>query len=886
VLARFAGQASLALRNATLYEAAEERRREAESLAELGRAVASLDPRHVLETIAARIPDLAGTPGGAVALVMDDGRVRFAAYRGLPAEFAAFEPRHPRDGVTASAISERRPVWSADVLNDPAVALSPPSRDFIETHGRRAVLAVPIVGGERALGALVAVRSEAGPFTPEQVRRLEAAAAHAAVAIENARLYEEAETRRREAEIVARITRSVGASLDLDRILQQVAEGARELCRSDMARIALPEAGSEGMTFRYWVGARYPGYAGVRVEAGQGVGGQVMVTGQPFRTDDWVRDPRISKETLHVVQAEGVVAMLAVPIRIAERIEGLLYVENRSPRPFVERDEVVLTQLADQAALALHNARLFAGEQEARRVAERSEERFREGEALFRGAFEGAATGMVLQAPDGRYLRANRVFCEMIGYSEAELWTRTWQELTHPADLSTEPNERLLRREISSYTLEKRYRHRDGHDVWALVGVALVRDGQGQPQYFVVQVQDITERKHSAAVRERLEGELRQAQKMEAIGRLSGGIAHDFNNLLAVIMGHSELLASRLTEADPAQQDAEMIRRASERAAELTRQLLAFGRRQPQEPRVLDLNALVTSLLSMLQRLIGADVQLVTRLAPDLGRVRADPGQIEQVLMNLVVNARDSMPQGGRLTLTTDNVLLGASGDVSPVGPAAQAHVRLGVEDTGIGMSEETQAHVFEPFFTTKGPDKGTGLGLSTAYGIVSQHQGRIEVRSGLGQGTTFWVYLPRIEEPLSAPVAPTTRAHLPGGSETILLVEDEKAVRELARQLLVGRGYTVLEAASGESALQLVHRHPDPIHLVLTDVVMPGMSGPELAERLAVLRPKTRVLYMSGYAEEALRRSGEASSEVRLLPKPFTMAALAGAVRAALDCA
>jgi signal transduction histidine kinase len=364
VLARFAGQAALALRNATLFEEARQRRREAEGLADLARSLASLDTQQVLDTIVARLPDVLEAPV-AVALV-SNGLWRFASLPGVPARFLAFEPRHPRDGAIATAISERRPVWSADILTDPAFDLSPSTRRFVESTGLRAVLAVPIVAGEQVLGALITSRAKPGPFTRDQTRLLETAAAHAAVALANARSFEEAQRQRREAEVVARIARTVSGSLDLDAILQNVVDGARELCGSDLARIALRDPRSGAMVFRYWVNARYPGYEPVRVEAGQGVGGQVMVTGRPFRTDDWIHDPRISKEARRGVEAEEIAAMLAVPIRIGEQIEGLLYVDNRVPRPFTDRDETVLMQLADHAAVAIHDAWLFAEAREAR----------------------------------------------------------------------------------------------------------------------------------------------------------------------------------------------------------------------------------------------------------------------------------------------------------------------------------------------------------------------------------------------------------------------------------------------------------------------------------------------------------------------------------------
>jgi signal transduction histidine kinase len=378
--------------------------------------------------------------------------------------------------------------------------------------------------------------------------------------------------------------------------------------------------------------------------------------------------------------------------------------------------------------------------------------------------------------------------------------------------------------------------------------------------------------------------QLTQARKMEAIGRLAGGIAHDFNNLLTVLIGRSQLLLRRLGAQDPIRSDIELMEQTADRAADLTRQLLAFSRKQVLQPAVLDLNAVVTNMAEMLRRLIGEDIALVTALDPTLGSVKADPGQIEQLVMNLVANARDAMAKGGRLTLETANAELDGvyarhHVDVHP-GP----HVMLAVSDTGIGMTPETQAHIFEPFFTTKGPGVGTGLGLATVYGIVKQSGGHIWVYSEPERGTTFRIYLPRVEEAID-PLAP--RPDLPErtqGHETILLVEDELAVRNLVRDVLRARGYTVLEAQHGREALLICERHSGPIHLLLTDVVMPEMSGRELVNRLAPRRPTMSVIYMSGYTDTAVAQDGVLDAGTTFLQKPFTPAALARKIRQVLD--
>ena len=380
------------------------------------------------------------------------------------------------------------------------------------------------------------------------------------------------------------------------------------------------------------------------------------------------------------------------------------------------------------------------------------------------------------------------------------------------------------------------------------------------------------------------QGQLEQAQKMDAIGRLAGGVAHDFNNLLTVILGRTDILLHPLKPEDPMRRGIELIQRTAGRAAELTRQLLAFSRKQVLDPVVLDLSAVTTDMKDLLGRLIGEDIALLTTPTPGLGRVKADRGQIEQVVMNLAVNARDAMPQGGRLILETANVELDDEYVRRHVGARPGPHVMLAVSDTGTGIPREIQAQIFEPFFTTKEQGKGTGLGLATVYGIVKQSGGYIEVDSEPGQGTTFRIYLPRLDA-AAATVDRTARpVAAAGGTETILLVEDEEGVRELARDILRASGYTVLEARNGGEALLLCERHQGPLDMLLTDVVMPRMSGRELAERLGPLRPDLSVLYMSGYTDDAVIRHGVLAPGTAFLQKPFTPAALVQRVRETLD--
>ena len=392
------------------------------------------------------------------------------------------------------------------------------------------------------------------------------------------------------------------------------------------------------------------------------------------------------------------------------------------------------------------------------------------------------------------------------------------------------------------------------------------------------------ERKRAEEALRSSEERLRQAQKMEAVGRLAGGVAHDFNNLLTVITSYSALLLEDLGSDDPKRDDVDQIRKAAEGAAALTRQLLAFSRQQVLQPKALDLKATVAGTEKLLKRLIGEDIQLTTVLARDLGVVKADPGQIEQIIINLAVNARDAMPTGGRLTIEAANVDMDEA-YVRGHAPASPGrYVMLALSDTGIGMDEQTKARIFEPFFTTKEPGKGTGLGLATVYGIVKQSGGFIWVYSEPGHGTSFKVYLPRVDEPAEAAAAATATAEPRGGTETVLVVEDAASVRMVTRQVLERFGYVVLEAPNGETALRLAAKHHGPIHLLLTDVVMPGLSGRQLAGQLAELRPDMKVLYASGYADHAIVHHGILESGIAYLQKPFTPETLGRRVRQVLD--
>jgi PAS domain S-box-containing protein len=512
----------------------------------------------------------------------------------------------------------------------------------------------------------------------------------------------------------------------------------------------------------------------------------------------------------------------------------------------------------------------------------------RDSEERFRAMFDSAAIGTGVLDLDGCVVTSNPALELMLGYDKDELAGKSAAELTHPDDRDRELElfGELAQGKREEYRLEKRVLAKRGEVVWAHHTVSLVRDAFTKPRFAIAMLEDITPRKQAEDERVRLESQLRQAQKMEAVGQLAGGVAHDFNNLLTAIRGYSEFALNRLGEGNPGlRKDIEEIAKSADRASSLTRQLLAFSRKQLLQPRILQLNDVVSEVDKMLRRLIGEDIEVVTIFGRALGRVKADPGQIEQVLVNLVVNARDAMPDGGKLTIETSNVDVDEELAAAHDGLLPGRYVMLAVHDTGHGIDAATKSRLFEPFFTTKEQGKGTGLGLATVYGIVKQSGGYVIVESEPGNGAAFKVFLNRLEAGVEE-VEGILRIddERPRGSETVLLVEDEEVVRNLVREILEGNGYTVLEARNGAEALELGRQFTSPIHLLVTDVVMPKMSGRELAERLVTIHRETRVLYMSGYTDGAIGQHGVLDPHTELLQKPFTFEALAQKVRKVLD--
>jgi PAS domain S-box-containing protein len=580
----------------------------------------------------------------------------------------------------------------------------------------------------------------------------------------------------------------------------------------------------------------------------------------PLVADDVQSDPRLAP--IHeIMRQRGAVSLLLLPLIIGGEVVGSLGLDAIEPRQFSNGEVSLAWRVADQVAGVLARTQL-------------DKERL-----LLSTAIEQTAEGVIITDVEGAILYVNPAFEQITGYSRAEAVGKEPRRLLDSGKHNDAFYQELRAVTGAGQVWDGRVinKNKDGAFYTADVTISPVRDNSGAIINYVEVQRDVTREVE-------LEEQYLQAQKMEAIGQLTGGIAHDFNNLLTAINGFAELVQSRLPADSPFKGMVENILGSGQRAADLVKQLMAFSRKQVIEPKVLDLNEVMANMDKMLQRIIGEDIELKTNLSPKLWPVKVDPAQIEQVIVNLAVNARDAMPEGGRLTLETTNIALSEDYIAQHWEAQPGDYVLLGISDSGVGMSQEVQAHIFEPFFTTKEKGQGTGLGLATVFGIVKQSGGNIQVYSEEGRGTSFKIYLPVAGETSQPLIHSQDEAGIPSGSETLLLVEDDTRVRELARQVLQGQGYIVLEAQNPQEALLLSSRYTGPIQLMLTDVVMPGMTGKALAEELSQTRPDLKVLYMSGYTDSTIAHHGVLEAGVAFLQKPFSLRALARKVRAVLD--
>jgi two-component system cell cycle sensor histidine kinase/response regulator CckA len=624
--------------------------------------------------------------------------------------------------------------------------------------------------------------------------------------------------------------------------------------------IALYDPQSQLLSFPYFVDEEDP--TPVPKPLGRGLTEYVLRSGEPILATPTVFEELVQRGEVELIGAASL-DWLGVPLKSGTTCIGALVLQsyNENTR-FSERDREILKFVSQQLAAAIEHKRY--------------EEALRRSEARSRSLILSAAFGICRCTLNGRFLDVNPALINMLGQSSVE------DLLKLDARREVFVNPRELDRLAEDYGrtgslngVEVQWKRKDGRVIIVrLSGCAAISTDEPEEVLELI-AEDITDRRQ-------LEEQLRQAQKMDAVGRLAGGVAHDFNNLLMVINGYTEVLLEQLEKDSAMHNKVQSIQQAADRAATLTRQLLAFSRKQLLELKVVDVNTVVGDMERLLRPLIGENIELVTRLSTQTGRTRADAGQLEQVIMNLVVNAKDSMPEGGKLTLQTADVAVGQNYSHHRfIQPGRYAVIS--VADTGHGMDKETQSRIFEPFFTTKEKGKGTGLGLSTVYGIVKQSSGYVFAQSEVGAGTIFYVYLPRVEdsaEELSPVKAPQKEA---GGCETVLLVEDEESVRELVRVTLTARGYKVLEAENGECGLRIADDFKERIDILITDVVMPGMGGRELAKRLVSLRPGINVLYLSGYTEDAVVTQGVLGPGTAFLQKPFTLQNLAKKVREVL---
>ena len=657
-----------------------------------------------------------------------------------------------------------------------------------------------------------------------------------------------------------RIAQAAAASVGLAELLADIHTAVSELMPATNFYVALVDEEAGLLSFPYYIDERSP--PSPPRPLGRGLTEYVLRTGCSQLVTPNVHQRLVESGEVERVGAPAL-DWLGVPLRPRDRAIGVLVVQSYTGGVrYGEAEKEILEFVSTQIAMAIDR--------------KRTEELRRQSEIKYRLLFEANPESLwVFDAETLRFLAVNDAAIRKYGWSREEFMAMTILEVRPPSE--RDRIERIVRNPLPAPELRTGLRHwTKDHVVFDVEVMVDSMEFGGRPARLTM-VRDVTERK-------RLEGQLQQSQRMEAVGRLAGGVAHDFNNLLTAVMGYSDLLIEGLPADDGRRDDLEEIRKATRRGAALTQQLLAYSRRQVLQPRVIDLNAVVTGTQRLLHRLIGEHIELRAELDPGLGAVRADPAQLEQVIINLAVNARDAMPRGGQLLITTQNVLVTDADAVTRPLVASGSYVQLTVTDTGTGFDEQVLSRLFEPFFTTKGPGKGTGLGLSTVYGIVQQSGGTIDAVSTVGQGSTFTVLLPRVEAvpdgapAVAPPVAPAA------GTETILLVEDEAALRAVARRSLEGQGYRILEASDGEMALALTAAHVDRIDLLVTDVVMPGMHGREVATRIVAQRPGIRVLYMSGYTNDAIVHLGVLDPGVAFLQKPFSPDALRRKVREVLD--
>ncbi|MBI3852873.1 MAG: PAS domain S-box protein [Verrucomicrobia bacterium] len=732
-----------------------------------------------------------------------------------------------------------------------------------ETRRSASLMFAPMPIGERVVGIVSIQSYTRHAYTQNDLTTLQALADHCGGALNRIQAGEALAQHAGLAALGANVGMALTRSGSLQEVLRHCAEALVKHLDAAFARVWTLNEAEQVLELQASAGiyTHLDGSHG-RVPVGQFKIGLIAQERKPHLTNSVIGDPRVNDQEW--ARREGMVAFAGYPLLVEDRVIGVMALFAR--HPLSDTTLTALGSVADAIAVGIER--------------KRAEEALRENERRFRATFEQAAVGMSHVLPEGRFKRVNQKFCDITGYSRDELLARTIQDITHPDDLQADLKQvrRLLAGEIQTYSMEKRYIRQDGSQVWVELTVSLVRKSGGEADYFIAVIEDITNRRS-------LEMQLRQSQKMEAVGQLAGGVAHDFNNILAAMMMQTEL--ADLVEATPPEvrETLRDIRAAAERAANLTRQLLLFSRRQVMQPRLLDLNEVVTGLAKMLQRIIREDVRLQLHLHSAPLMIYADAGMLDQLLMNLAVNARDAMPNGGRLLIeTAEKTFAEEQVRLNPEATPGR-YAWLSVSDTGCGISHEVLPRIFEPFFTTKEAGQGTGLGLATVFGIVKQHRGWIKVYSEPGQGTNFQVFLPTSDASPEELADEAVQLKPHGGTETVLVVEDDAAVRMLTRVTLERQGYRVLEAANGVEAHEVWQRHRGEIALLLTDLVMPGsLSGRELARQLQVDRPELKVIFTSGYSLEIAGQELKLKAGQNFVQKPCPPYQLLDTIRHILE--
>jgi two-component system, cell cycle sensor histidine kinase and response regulator CckA len=663
-----------------------------------------------------------------------------------------------------------------------------------------------------------------------------------------------------ERQVISEVVHALNQTANLDQLLDGIHQALKKVLYAENCFVALHDSKEDTFYFPFFVDQF--DMAPPPQKVGRSCTAFVFRTGSAMLIPQSEFDRLAQQGEVELVGSPSP-AWLGVPLKTPRATIGVLVVQHyQNESAYDMRDLEFLDSVGGHIALAIERRR--------------SEEALRKSESVFRLLFShNPLPTWVMDDETLQFIQVNDSAVRQYGFAVEEFSRMTMFDI-RPEEKSASLDVRPQKDGAAvPYQGVCKHRKKDGK-VFEVELISHQFDYAGRRVRLVV-AQDISER-------HLLEQQLRQAQKMEAVGRLAGGVAHDFNNLLMVIKGHTELLMNALPPADPMSRKISQIDRAADRAAALTKQLLAFSRMQVLQPRVMNLNGVVEDMGKLLPRLIGEDVELGIRMAPDLGKIRADASQMEQIVMNLAVNARDAMPRGGRLIIETSNADLDRTYNTTHPIVKPGRYVLLAVSDTGTGMDAETQAHIFEPFFTTKEPGKGTGLGLATVYGVVKQSGGFIWVYSELGKGTSFKIYLPRVDQPEDKGSLPLAFSEAPRGTETILLAEDEQDVREVAREFLESGGYTVIEAHNGAEALRLAAEHGTAVDLLVTDMVMPGMTGKELAGRLQHQHSGLGVIYMSGYSEQTAAETTQVDASMRLLTKPFSRGSILRAVREALN--